>query len=174
MLINAIFRRIERYRENLSSSEIAILSKSGWTLGTFLQSHTKAADGIPINSLQELIECLLDILDNLGDQKSIDSGTWRNMLFALISFRHCTRLDNGMDIFGPESALAKHIAKRLLILTKHLKDTENLGNIRKANPKSLGISQAQQESSSKNSIVLELIADIWLGKVTVLLKQVQD
>jgi len=165
-LINAMFQGLAQSHDLCSHGRSCRALM--WAVGTFLRGHHDATLGMPQIMLLEGANRILEMLTHYVDHGPIDDGQWSDTLYALLSFRHCTRNVDGMDDFGPDSPFVQNVGEKLRSIRQALYEGGRLSELANIHASRLGI---REKTPFKSSDILGQVTELWQGKVTALLVQ---
>ncbi|MBT3193264.1 MAG: hypothetical protein HN341_11980 [Verrucomicrobia bacterium] len=172
-LIHQLLDGLVRANKTLGEERQTPVRPWMWAVGTFLRSHRLAPHGTPTEHLTSACQAILTVIDHLTEQAQLDREVWRDCLFAVMSFRHCTRASNGEEIWGPDGQMADEIIRVLQEVGERSAGDARLAQLDDIQLQSLGIGAEESDAFLGETLPARL-AEVWQGRVSVVLRRLRD
>jgi hypothetical protein len=155
-------------------SPLGLRSSWHWSLHAALNASTRAVEAFGLQRCHGFLEILLSELQQFQrDPSRINPASMRDLLAALLSLRHGTRLEGGMKELGPDSKRAALLIQHLEACADLAADTWPEQDIQRITITGL-LERTSGASVFRTTNPIRQVAEIWSGKVKALLRQVSD
>lgn len=145
-----------------------------WSFHAALSHSETSVARFGLERIQAILNgFFFDLGELTNNPDSIDPALLRNLLAAILAARHATRLDGGMETFGPESCYSKDLVNRLEDADFAISSTWDRRKLETVTI--LGfLDDANGATAFRSTSPVGQVAEIWAGKVKTLLRQVID